>query len=104
MASRISELHTSNLGMNTLWHIGEYLNPEDRRMFLLWMSSDIRRSTETQLPNWIDYQLKILGHRGPIPDCLKNPLADIRATEIGILRCVLKSYTRKILRLDILDI
>lgn len=89
--SRFPEVHTSTIGANAIWLIGEYIeDPKDRRKFLLWTSQDIRQLATRYLPNWIDHDLRTLGYQGDKPDFITRVFSDLTLgeTENKILQAV----------------
>ncbi|HSX13023.1 MAG TPA: hypothetical protein VLE96_01200 [Chlamydiales bacterium] len=73
------KFHTNidGLGTNVLWHIGEYLEPQDRRILLLWTSSDLRNVSYTQCEPWINDELRKIGYQGEKLSLSDKPIMDI---------------------------
>lgn len=85
----------NELGTNAIWHVGEYLEPQDRRILLLWTSSDIRNAFQKLLPNWIDHDYKVLGYPNSQLNRPNNVLENLRKIEIEILQNVLQQGRRE---------
>ncbi len=89
------EAHTHTIGANPIWKIGECLEPQDARSFLLWTSGDIRRLSISVLPNWIDSDLRSLGYQGPKPAFADRVFCDLtlEEAETEIIRAISRIKT-----------
>ncbi len=78
----LGDIHSEVVGIRSIRIVGEYLEPKDRRKFLLQVSYNIREVGKSYFSDRIYGEFQKLGYQGPKPCFLDRVFTELTLEEI----------------------